>query len=282
MIYAYRTDIGRRHSNQDSFYIPNEGAKSVVMVADGMGGHKAGNVASLIAIETASRYIEEGSPTIRKSMLMQHAVNHANTGVNEASKTEGCEGMGTTLVIAYLEEDTFCCANVGDSRLYHYDGESLMQVTHDHSLVEELASKGAITRDQIKSHPLRHVLTRAVGTEEYVKADIFLRRWKRGDVLLLCSDGLHGVVPDNDILWALQNGRDLFECCDLMVDFAEWYGSTDNITVILAKNDCNYDNADSADLFEQTDVSKAEFKKTLDIAKARFTQINGGSKHVHD
>ncbi len=282
MIYAYRTDIGRRNSNQDSFYIPSAGTKSVVMVADGMGGHKAGNVASLIAIEAARRYIEDGSPNIRKTMLMQHAVNHANTDVHEAAKTEGCEGMGTTLVIAYLEEDMFCCANVGDSRLYHYDGNQLMQVTNDHSLVEELASKGAITREQIHSHPLRHVLTRAVGTEEYVKADIFLRSWKHGDVLLLCSDGLHGVVPDSDILWALQNGKDLFECCDLMVDFAEWYGSTDNITVILAKNDCNFDNAEAPNRSDEPGGSRIEFEKTLGEAKERFTQMNGGNDHVND
>ncbi len=282
MIYAYRTDIGQRNSNQDSFYVPGEGAKSMVMVADGMGGHRAGNIASLIAIEAASGYIEESSNIARKAMLLQHAVNCANTEVNDASNTEGCEGMGTTLVMAYLESEAFFCANVGDSRLYHYDGEKLVQVTQDHSLVEELAAKGAITREQMHTHPLRNVLTRAIGTEPYVKADIFVRRWTQGDILLLCSDGLHGFVPDSDILWALQNGRDLFECCDLMVDFAAWYGSTDNITVVLAKNDCNYEKWNDTRRIGESDGSGVEGLNVRRAASIHFANVNGGSSHADD
>ena len=119
MIYAYRTDIGLRESNQDCFYVPKDGNKPFVAVADGMGGHLSGNVASLIATDSVRDYIEAESGNQRKTLLLQHAMNHANAKVFEASKTEGCEGMGTTLVMAYLEEKSFYYANVGDSRLYH-------------------------------------------------------------------------------------------------------------------------------------------------------------------
>lgn len=241
MIYAYRTDIGLRDSNQDYFYVPRDGNKPLIAIADGMGGHRSGNVASLIAIDSVRGYIEAGSSNAKKSLLMQHAINHANARVFEASKTEGCEGMGTTLVMAYLESRSFCFANVGDSRLYLYDGSALTQLTHDHSLVEELVKKGAITREQAEIHPMRNILTRALGTEQYLKADVAACKWKRGDILMLSSDGLHGCVPKKELEWALREGRDLFDCCDLMVELAIWYGSTDNITVVLAKNDCNFE-----------------------------------------
>ena len=135
MIYAYRTDIGLRESNQDCFYVPKDGNKPFVAVADGMGGHLSGNVASLIATDSVRDYIEAESGNPRKALLLQHAMNHANAKVFEASKTEGCEGMGTTLVMAYLEEKSFYYANVGDSRLYHFNGTELKQLTEDHSLV---------------------------------------------------------------------------------------------------------------------------------------------------
>ena len=131
MIYAYRTDIGLRESNQDCFYVPKDGNKPFVAVADGMGGHLSGNVASLIATDSVRDYIEAESGNPRKTLLLQHAMNHANAKVFEASKTEGCEGMGTTLVMAYLEEKSFYYANVGDSRLYHFNGTELKQLTED-------------------------------------------------------------------------------------------------------------------------------------------------------
>ena len=243
MIYAYRTDVGKRASNQDSLYIPSDGAKPVVMVADGMGGHRAGDVASVLALESAIGYIERCSPRVRIQTMMQHAVGYANDKVLEAGRSEEFEGMGTTMVLAYLEPEAFCCANIGDSRLYHYDGKTLTQVTEDHSLVAELVKEGVITEAQAAVHPYKNVLTRAVGTDEFAKADVTVRAWKQGDILMLCTDGLHGVVPDEEMLTVLRenDNKDLYHCCDVLVELASQHDSRDNITVVLVKNDCNYD-----------------------------------------
>lgn len=240
MIYAHRTDTGLRKSNQDCFYTPEEGAKPIVVVADGMGGHKAGSVASVLAIDSIKNFIESIERAESKQLLLQHAINYANRRIYEIStRDEDCEGMGTTVVMAYVDENKFYYANVGDSRLYHFDGETLTKITQDHSYVEELVAMGEITREQADEHPLRNILTRAVGLTPFVKADTASRPWKKGDILLLCSDGLHGSVSIEAIKNALMEGTDLFDSCDMLTELAIWNGSTDNITIVLVKNDGN-------------------------------------------
>ena len=236
MIYAYRTDIGRRQSNPDYFYTPEAGEKPVVIVADGMGGHRAGNVASLIAVDSIHEYVEtiDGQ---RPSLLLQHAVNYANHRIFDISSMDkDCKGMGTTVVMAYVEPGRFTYANVGDSRLYLFDGAHLRQITRDHSFVEELVRSGVITRAEAEVHPQRNILTRAVGTAQFVKADTGTIKWKEGDILMLCSDGLHGSVSRQDAELILGKRGDLLEACDLLTEAALDNGATDNITVVLVQN----------------------------------------------
>lgn len=243
MKYAYRTEIGIRESNQDSLFVPGKEFEGpgiytpIIIVADGMGGHRAGNIASLLAVNSIQSYIELHDEE-NKRELLQHAVNYANKEVFIAAKEDvDCFGMGTTAVMAYVEDDFFSFANVGDSRLYLMSNGELRQLSRDHSFVEELFEQGVITREQADVHPQRHILTRAIGVAQYVKADTAMRSWQTGDLIMLCSDGLHGSVSLNEMSEILKKTQDLTDACDKLVGAALANGSRDNITVVLAKND---------------------------------------------
>lgn len=237
MIYAYRTDNGGRTTNQDAVYIPQEDAKPVVMVADGIGGHVAGDIASILALEAALNYIEKCDYNVRIQTMLQHSITYANDTLRKIGKQEELQGMGTTMLLAYFEDNAFYCASVGDSRLYHYDGKKLKQVTKDHSLVNEMIESGIITSEQAASHPLKHVLTRAVGTDEFVKSDISYCHWKENDLVLLCTDGLYNAVSEEKIIEFIQANNDHLEnCCNMLVECAIKNGTKDNVTVALAKN----------------------------------------------
>ncbi len=236
MIYAYRTDRGLRQCNEDCCYTPDGEACPLAVVADGMGGHRAGNIASLLAVESIVEYTEKNNAS-KKQQLLQKAVSVANHRIFDiASKDEDCMGMGTTVVIAYAEATRFTYAYVGDSRLYHFDGSKLRRITRDHSFVEELVSAGLITPEQARVHPQRNILTRAVGTAQFVKAATGVCSWLTGDILMLCSDGLHGSVEDTVMEQILRSTGDLLDACDRLTELALENGSKDNITVVLVKN----------------------------------------------
>lgn len=238
MIYAYRSDTGARKHNEDSFYIPGEGELPAVIVADGMGGHQAGEVASAMAIDRIVRALSEADPEAGSIALLRRAINDANREIFDLAMTEDkYSGMGTTVVMALLERDKYTVANIGDSRLYHYDGKRLHRVTRDHSYVQELVSSGLITEEQAKDHPQRNLVTRAVGTSRFEKADVSVKSWAEGDVLLLCSDGLCGFVDDRDMERILHSEEDLLDCCDLLTELALRCGSTDNITIVMVRNE---------------------------------------------
>lgn len=236
MIYAYRTETGRRIANEDYCSIPAENEKPIVIVADGMGGHRAGNVASCIAVESITKYIETSNITNTR-MLLQHAVSYANKQIFEAAQQdEKCSGMGTTVVMAYVRPQRFTYANVGDSRLYHFSGGELKLITRDHSFVEELVRSGVITREQAETHPQKNILMRAVGTSPFLKADTGTVEWKEGDIIMLCSDGLHGSLNVRRAEEILETENDLLTACDRLTETALAAGSSDNITVVLVKN----------------------------------------------
>lgn len=238
MIYAYRSDTGLRKHNEDSFYVPDEGEIPVVIVADGMGGHQAGEVASAMAIDLITRCIYESDGTSSSIALLRQAVNEANKQIFDLAMTDDrCTGMGTTVVMALLERTKYTVANIGDSRLYHFDGHKLRRVTKDHSYVQELVSSGLITEEQAMDHPQRNLVTRAVGTSRFEKADVGVKSWAEGDVLLLCSDGLCGAVDDRAIERVVAHTDDLLEACDKLTELALESGSTDNITVVLVRNE---------------------------------------------
>ncbi|HWR21961.1 MAG TPA: Stp1/IreP family PP2C-type Ser/Thr phosphatase [Feifaniaceae bacterium] len=239
MIYAACTHIGRRLKNEDSLYVPKRpGETAAVAVADGMGGHAAGLRASTLAVEGVSSALGQiRIPADAAVRALRDILQRINYDIYRHAQTEeGCRGMGTTLTLALLYETEYIAANIGDSRLYHFDGETLTQVTRDHSLVAVLVASGSITQEEADRHPQRNIITRALGTSAYEEADFFTRQWKTGDVLLLCSDGLYGSVPHEELTRALKSGAPLEETANTLINLALDAGGTDNITAVLVRN----------------------------------------------
>ncbi|MBP3448640.1 MAG: Stp1/IreP family PP2C-type Ser/Thr phosphatase [Clostridia bacterium] len=233
MIYG-QTDVGNvRPLNEDSFYFESTPKGYVMMVADGMGGHNGGEVASQLAVESVREYMAQEDIFSDPEIALRRAVKHANDAVYElASKKESLAGMGTTLVLAVGNEKSVCIANVGDSRAYLVSKNNIRQVTKDHSFVNELVKKGVITKEQAKNHPKSNIILKALGIEPEVYPDIFLLEKKRTDKILLCSDGLSGLVSDEEILEVMSKFNKKNACMEL-VRLAKEHGGNDNITVVI-------------------------------------------------
>lgn len=232
------TDIGKRRSaNQDFVYASDQPVghlSNMLIVADGMGGHNAGDLASRYTVESMVDYIEK-SEERRPIPLLSEAIHHANELVMEKAKTDrALEGMGTTVVAATLQEDYLYVANVGDSRLYLI-GDEIEQITRDHSLVEEMIRVGELQRKDAKSHPDRNIITRAIGVRVPVKIDFFDVKLEKGDKILLCSDGLTNMVEDEDILRIVKRSGSLKEAAQRLITEANKNGGKDNISVVLAE-----------------------------------------------
>ena len=228
---------GQRSQNEDACFtrfVP--GQPLIAAVADGMGGHAAGEVASRLSVEAMDICTREyaGSP----QNMLSEAFTLAN-GKVLASSEENPErkGMGSTLVAALFYADYFITANVGDSRLYHIHENGMSRVTIDHSYVEELRMAGLLTEEQARRHPNRNWITRCVGMHTDFAPDFFHTSWKRGDTVLLCSDGLCGFVPEEDILTVILSGGSPDEICRELAETALLRGSTDNITAVIVKNE---------------------------------------------
>ena len=235
------TDLGNvRKQNQDFYDIvtlhPNQ---LLLVVCDGMGGAKSGNVASRLATEV---FVGEVRRTAREDMnagqigqMLRDAVSLANQAVFEQSKVSSdFTGMGTTLVAAVLLLDRAVIANVGDSRAYIFDKDGIRFMTVDHSLVELMVRRGEITREQAKTHPSKNLITRAVGTEANVDCDLYNQELRPGDAVLLCSDGLSNEMADQEILFEVVHGVQKDGCCQRLLDIAKGRGAPDNVTVVLA------------------------------------------------
>ena len=232
------TDIGRRRkNNQDFVYASDQPVghlPNMLIVADGMGGHNAGDLASRYTVEAMIDYIGKAEEK-RPIPLLSAAIHHANDLVMEkASADKALEGMGTTVVAATIQAGYLYVANVGDSRLYLIDQE-IEQITRDHSLVEEMIRVGEIQRKDARSHPDRNIITRAVGVGTPVKIDFFDVKMETGDKILLCSDGLTNMVEDEDILHIVRKSGSLEEAARRLVGEANKNGGKDNISVVLAE-----------------------------------------------
>ena len=230
------TDIGaEREMNQDYFYSSEESVgslPSLFIVADGMGGHRAGEFASRYAVEAIVRKAKTLSGRGFISILNECIVNANLELLEQSSSHPEMRGMGTTVVAAVLDGHTLIVANVGDSRLYVI-GDKIRQITRDHSLVQEMVRIGEIDPEEARSHPDRHIITRAVGVESHVQADIFETVLNQGERVLLCSDGLTNMVEDSDILRAVNGPGSVSEKTEQLVALANKNGGRDNITVIL-------------------------------------------------
>ncbi len=235
------TDLGNvRRQNQDYYDIVQLDAQRLLLVVcDGMGGAKSGNVASRLAAEV---FVGEIRRMARPEMtpaeieaLLREAIRLANGAVYDQSQVSSdFEGMGTTLVAAYVTPALAVFANVGDSRAYLFDRDGIRFVTVDHSLVELMVQRGEISREQAKNHPSKNLITRAVGTEPSVTCDVYCQKLNPGDAVLLCSDGLSNELADQEILFEVVHGVRKEGCCQRLLDIAKGRGAPDNVTVILA------------------------------------------------
>ncbi|SMC40329.1 Stp1/IreP family PP2C-type Ser/Thr phosphatase [Papillibacter cinnamivorans] len=235
------TDKGRvRQQNQDAYAIRlfEDGGRAALVVCDGMGGARAGNVASSLAVETFLASLEPalvpGVSAEQVSDIAVAAVNRANAAVNEkAGLSDECKGMGTTLVSAVITGSQAVIVNVGDSRAYRITPGGIQRITKDHSLVEDMVERGDLTPEEARLHPSKNLITRALGTEPRVECDSFVVSLESGDFLLLCSDGLINQVRDQEILYEVLHGEDLPGCCGRLLDIALSRGAPDNVTVVL-------------------------------------------------
>lgn len=231
------TNIGKRRKlNQDFVYTSEEPVghlPNLFVVADGMGGHKAGDYASKLAVTTMVEEIAGSDETIPEKLLGR-AIETANGKVREsAERMPELEGMGTTVVAASCDGDTLSIANVGDSRLYIVSGHEIRQITRDHSWVEEMVRRGGLGRDEARNHPDKNIITRAVGAEDTIRADFFSVKLKEGDLILMCTDGLTNMLEDEEIRMILDGARDIVEKAEELVRRANENGGMDNISVIL-------------------------------------------------
>ena len=227
------TDIGRvRQLNEDSCYQPQRGERFCA-VADGMGGHNAGEVASALAVKTYADHMRALHRITAEAL--RAAVVRANDAVYRASQeSPEVSGMGTTFSALAMEGGSAFIAHVGDSRIYLVRRGALMQVTMDHTLVEEMVLKGLITVREARVHPKRNIITRALGTEPRVEIDMLQLDLKPGDVFFLCSDGLTNHVPEREILHAAQSSQGWQEKLRRLVGIALENGGQDNITAMFA------------------------------------------------
>lgn len=231
------TNIGRKRKlNQDYVYTseqPSGMLDNLFIVADGMGGHKAGDYASKVTVETMVEEVARSLET-EPAAVLEHAIQTANALIHRRSEeSEDLEGMGTTVVAATCKEDVLYVANVGDSRLYILDRSGIRQITRDHSLVEEMVRMGGIAREEARNHPDKNIITRAVGVDDTVKADFFTVKLKKGDTILMCTDGLTNMLEDEEIRMILEESRDMVEKAEELVKAANEKGGRDNISVIL-------------------------------------------------
>ncbi|MBE7041954.1 MAG: Stp1/IreP family PP2C-type Ser/Thr phosphatase [Ruminococcaceae bacterium] len=223
-----------RELNEDSYAVSELTPYHLLIVADGMGGHQAGEVASAMAVEKIREYIsrhtEESIP-----QLLEQALHYANEQIYIRSKENASyAAMGTTVVLCCISDKEAYFANVGDSRAYLLGLDGMEQITEDHSLVMELLRQGEITEEEAELHPQRNVITRALGTERITEVDLFHCELTSEDMVLLCSDGLTGMLSDQEIASVMWEASSLEERVDQLIELANERGGYDNITIIAA------------------------------------------------
>lgn len=232
------TDVGKkRKNNQDYVYTsetPIGNLPNLFLVADGMGGHNAGDYASRCAVETICRVagqVMEKDP----KLILKKAIEVANETVYQRSTEEPeLEGMGTTIVAATCMGQYVQIANVGDSRLYVI-GDTIQQITQDHSWVEEMVRMGALEKEDARTHAKKNIITRALGAGNGIEIDFFSIELKPQEMLLLCSDGLTNMLEDEEIRMIVMGQRDIVEKAEVLVREANKRGGTDNISVVLVE-----------------------------------------------
>ena len=233
-----KTEIGRtREGHQDYVFVSDQPVGNIpnlLIVADGMGGHNAGDYASKFVVQVLKKELAKSREDGPRAMLKK-AIASANHQLIAESKTDAkLEGMGTTLVAATVIEHTLYFANVGDSRLYLLNDE-IRQLSKDHSLVQEMVRLGGLNAEEAKHHPDKNIITRAIGVKEDIEIDFFEYRLKKGDIILMCTDGLSNMVEDEEIFQIVRSSRDVVEAVEQLIERANSNGGKDNIGVIVAE-----------------------------------------------
>lgn len=233
MDYGYKTDTGMiREINEDRYLYVNEEEYTLLAVADGMGGHNAGDVASSMLIDEILKYNLKCGFLNDTEINIEKCIKQANEKIyKHAIEKPGCHGMGTTVTMAIIKGDKVFFANVGDSRGYVIK-DSLEKITIDHSFVEELVMQGRITEEEAKNHPNRNHITRAIGTNSSVHVDIFTVDKSKNDIILLCTDGFINMLDEKEIVDEIKSSINLQEAVDKLVSKANDNGGCDNITVV--------------------------------------------------
>lgn len=242
MEWASKTHIGKiRNKNEDSLFA-DEKSNRIFIVADGMGGHNAGEIASKLAIEKVSDMLKENLDKLSKAdeaeieNLIQEAIREANAEIYKQSlSSNSLDGMGTTITLALFVDNKVYFGHVGDSRAYLLRNDKLTQLTEDHTLVCELVKNGTITEVEAKTHPKRNIITKALGTETSPLPDTISYSVRDEDIIILCTDGLTNIVDNYEIKKCLRNESDLQKACDYLVDQANDRGGFDNITLIAIR-----------------------------------------------
>ena len=219
-----------RQRNEDRFYAQGP----LLIVADGMGGYTGGEYASTMVVDTIVEVVNEA--TEMSTDVLQNAILQANRMVYEKSQSyKELEGMGTTAVVAYVQEDTLYWAHVGDSRLYRYGEDGLHRMTKDHSMVQQLVEAGTITEEEVIHHPKRNMLTRAIGVYETVEVDTGVVEVHQNDRILLCSDGLSGYIEESKIEQVLSEENNESRALEDLVHLVYDAGARDNVTIVLGR-----------------------------------------------
>ena len=242
-----RTDVGKKRAhNEDAFALYPE--HNVFVLADGMGGHASGEVASAIAVETVGDfYMETGADQdktwpYKESKKLNYEANRLSTSVKlanlhileKAQATKGCESMGTTIVAILVSQRAAYMAHVGDSRGYLVREGEISQLTSDHSLLNDYLRSNRLTPEEVDAFPHKNVIVRALGMRDTVEVDIMPLEPREGDIYLLCSDGLSGMIKDDQILTAIEENRDDLDiACRHLIDLANAHGGHDNVTAVL-------------------------------------------------
>ena len=246
--FTGETNIGlKRAHNEDSFHLPDE--ERLALVADGMGGHASGEVASKMAVETVAEHfkatMEDGEITwpYKLDHSDRYEANRLINGIklanlkiyDRAQREEGCHGMGTTIIATMFLDDKVLIGHVGDSRVYRYREGSLVQLTEDHSLLNDYIKMKRLSSDEAGKFPHKNVIVRALGMKESVQVDLLADPHRVGDIYLMCSDGLSGMVDDPGLAYVLSAEPDLDSACERLIQAANRNGGVDNITCVLAR-----------------------------------------------
>ena len=228
-----------RLQNQDTYHIEQLDRNTLLCVlCDGMGGAKSGNIASTLAVDVFVEEVRRNwKPSIAQHTLKQilrSAVKLANfTVYDQAQQFEEFDGMGTTLVAALIQGRRVTVVNVGDSRAYKVDSDGIRQITRDHSLVQMMVDRGELSPEVARTYPGKNFITRAIGTETMVECDLYYLDVKKGDCLLLCSDGLSNMMDEQEILFEIAHGVKKQHCCQRLLNIAKNRGAPDNVTSVL-------------------------------------------------